>query len=235
MTTGVDFGRYKRLVQYFWDPEPGNDDPKTPIWCLGQQYSEDNTKSAGAEKSIPGPAASSTEVVSDSHIPESVSEDSGSNSVDSGLAYTDGSGISEEDRGWPGAFLDDFESRAWLTYRSNFPPIPKSQDPKALSTLSLSVRLRSQLDQGGFSSDAGWGCMIRSGQSVLANAFIISRLGRSWRRGSHETEEKSILSLFADDPAAPFSIHKFVAHGELACGKHPGEWFGPSATARCIQ
>jgi cysteine protease ATG4 len=21
----------------------------------------------------------------------------------------------------------------------------------------------------------------------------------------------------------------------VACGKHPGEWFGPSATARCIQ
>jgi cysteine protease ATG4 len=41
--------------------------------------------------------------------------------------------------------------------------------------------------------------------------------------------------LFADDPRAPFSIHRFVEHGAAACGKHPGEWFGPSATARCIQ
>jgi hypothetical protein len=41
--------------------------------------------------------------------------------------------------------------------------------------------------------------------------------------------------LFADDPKAPFSIHKFVEHGASACGKHPGEWFGPSATAMCIQ
>lgn len=47
--------------------------------------------------------------------------------------------------------------------------------------------------------------------------------------------ERKILSWFADDPAAPFSIHKFVSHGASACGKHPGEWFGPSATARCIQ
>jgi len=47
--------------------------------------------------------------------------------------------------------------------------------------------------------------------------------------------ERELLALFADDPKAPFSIHKFVEHGAAACDKHPGEWFGPSATARCIQ
>jgi cysteine protease ATG4 len=26
-----------------------------------------------------------------------------------------------------------------------------------------------------------------------------------------------------------------VEHGAASCGKHPGEWFGPSATARCVQ
>ena len=51
----------------------------------------------------------------------------------------------------------------------------------------------------------------------------------------NETEERQILSLFADNASAPFSIHRFVEHGASACGKHPGEWFGPSATARCIQ
>ncbi|KAL8944826.1 MAG: hypothetical protein Q9216_000248 [Gyalolechia sp. 2 TL-2023] len=56
-----------------------------------------------------------------------------------------------------------------------------------------------------------------------------------WRRGTQQREEREILNLFADDPDAPFSIHRFVEHGALACGKHPGEWFGPSATARCIQ
>jgi cysteine protease ATG4 len=56
-----------------------------------------------------------------------------------------------------------------------------------------------------------------------------------WRRGSSSIEERSVISLFADDPKAPYSIHKFVEHGAEACGKYPGEWFGPSATARCIQ
>lgn len=41
--------------------------------------------------------------------------------------------------------------------------------------------------------------------------------------------------MFADEPDAPFSIHRFVNHGSLYCGKHPGEWFGPSATSRCIE
>lgn len=48
-------------------------------------------------------------------------------------------------------------------------------------------------------------------------------------------DESRLLSLFADDSRAPFSIHNFVQYGATACGKYPGEWFGPSATARCIQ
>jgi cysteine protease ATG4 len=41
--------------------------------------------------------------------------------------------------------------------------------------------------------------------------------------------------MFADHPDAPFSIHRFVNRGAESCGKYPGEWFGPSATAKCIQ
>jgi cysteine protease ATG4 len=77
--------------------------------------------------------------------------------------------------------------------------------------------------------------MIRSGQSMLANTFALLQLGRDWRFGQREQEHKALLALFADAPEAPFSIHKFVEHGAEACGKHPGEWFGPSATANCIQ
>jgi hypothetical protein len=66
-----------------------------------------------------------------------------------------------------------------MTYRSEFEPIPRSANPQATSSLSLSMRLKSQLgDQSPFSSDTGWGCMIRSGQSLLANAIALVRLGR---------------------------------------------------------
>ncbi|KAG9731119.1 putative cysteine protease atg4, partial [Aureobasidium melanogenum] len=77
--------------------------------------------------------------------------------------------------------------------------------------------------------------MIRSAQSLLANTLQILDLGRDWRKGDQTDAERRLLALFADDPSAPFSIHRFVEHGTKACGKHPGEWFGPSAAARCIK
>lgn len=64
---------------------------------------------------------------------------------------------------------------------------------------------------------------------------MLTHYSPDWRKGQAPEAEAKLLSLFADDPEAPFSIHRFVEHGASACGKHPGEWFGPSATARCIQ
>jgi cysteine protease ATG4 len=65
--------------------------------------------------------------------------------------------------------------------------------------------------------------------------LVLTQQNADWRIGDKSAEERKLLSLFADDPQAPFSVHKFVEHGASACGKHPGEWFGPSATARCIK
>ncbi|KAF9769641.1 Cysteine protease atg4 [Fusarium sp. DS 682] len=239
----VDLGRYRRIVQMFWDPEPTNDVAHDqPVWCLGRSYKlsdKKNTKSDEHDPQTPPPAPKSDTEDQDttraSNIPTNAPEtppESISSSFSSSLAYGDQS----NDGGWPSGFINDFESRIWMTYRSEFEPIPRSTNPQATSALSLSMRLKSQLgDQSPFSSDSGWGCMIRSGQSLLANTIALVRLGRDWRQGQSLEEECRILKDFADDPRAPYSIHSFVRHGASACGKYPGEWFGPSATARCIQ
>lgn len=57
---------------------------------------------------------------------------------------------------WPPDFYDDFTSRLWMTYRHNYPPIRPSNHK----------------------TDIGWGCMLRSGQSLLANTLVIHFLGR---------------------------------------------------------
>ncbi|KAL9076248.1 MAG: hypothetical protein Q9157_003712, partial [Trypethelium eluteriae] len=209
-----DIGRYsKRLVQYFWDPLPRNDD-SSDIWCLGQRYASNQSPSSGNRdssitSSSPPSHATSTSTTSDT------GDSSLSSSFDDSTAYDVEVAAAENGGNWPEPFMDDFESKIWLTYRSGFPLIPKSQDPKAASSMSFSVRLKQQLaNQNGFTSDSGWGY---------------------WRRGKNDAEERRLISLFADDPKTPFSIHKFVEHGASACGKHPGEWFGPSATARCIK
>lgn len=236
-----DFTRFsKKVVQYFWDPLPKNEDP-SPIWCLGRSY--DSRYQEARQSKDPGTSPSAHSDSSTSQADSAVVTDSQSKQDDRAECRTEDLAKSqrdltrseEEELGWPSEFLDDLESRIWLTYRNNFPPIPKSSDPAAATGISFATKLRNFGNQGGFSSDTGWGCMIRSGQSLLANALSMLQLGRDWRRGQREEAHKDLLSLFADTPESPFSIHKFVEHGAKACGKHPGEWFGPSATARCIQ
>ena len=173
-------------MRYFWDPEPRNDDPTmSPIWCLGQKY---------AANTAPSSVNSCTDLRNGSLADEHHEADDDTVLISNNSVATEAQNFrrdasqqaepstSEEELGWPPDFLDDFESRFWFTYRSNFPPIRKSKDTATASSLTLAVRLRSQLvDQGGFTSDTGWGCMIRSGQCLIGNALAILRLGRSKR------------------------------------------------------
>lgn len=207
----VDLGnQYKKIIQFFWDPEPKNDDSGQPIWCLGCEYRQVET---------PGPAQSSGEPADTTNRDREPTLTSTSKTTASTTTTTTTDTTEKEKRtstdgpptpgsaissfvnlaspisssstaessvtpAWPPQFLDDFESKLWITYRSQFPPIPKtpktgSGDSSSSSSISLGVRLRSQLiDTQGFTSDTGWGCMIRSGQALLANTLLFLRLGR---------------------------------------------------------
>ncbi|EPY52457.1 Atg8 deconjugator Atg4 [Schizosaccharomyces cryophilus OY26] len=112
-----------------------------------------------------------------------------------------GQSYKSEDNQWPEKFLVDSFSLITITYRSGI---------DGLDNLA---------------SDAGWGCMIRSTQTLLANAIRILY---------PEKELYSIVNLFADEPAAPFSIHQFVYMGKQYCDIPPGHWFGPSASSSCV-
>lgn len=191
----VDLGRYRRIVQMFWDPEPVNDkDLDQPVWCLGCVYSLSVKNNPDSPINVQPEghsvqSLSTKETASLSLKEEECADpklananaletplDSQTESFSSSLAYDE---HGTDSTGWPATFLDDFEARFWMTYRSSFEFIPKSTDPKATSALSLSMRIKSQLvDQNGFTSDSGWGCMIRSGQSLLANTMAFIDLGR---------------------------------------------------------
>ena len=178
--SSVDFGRYKRIVQAFWDPEPKNDDASgSCIWCLGREYTATSMANGLQDQEN---ESSRKDAALDG-------QDGGQDAKRIKVAATNGTSAgepeiqshdSQADRGWPSEFLDDCESRLWFTYRSGFTAIQKSSN----ASMTLSVRLRSLGDQGGFTSDTGWGCMIRSGQSLLANALIMLRLGRGKRCAS---------------------------------------------------
>ncbi|KAF8625147.1 hypothetical protein AX17_006925 [Amanita inopinata Kibby_2008] len=94
----------------------------------------------------------------------------------------------------------------------------------------------------GLTSDSGWGCMLRTGQSLLANALLHLHLGRDWRRPPYPVYTVDyatyvqILTWFLDSPSveAPFSVHRMALAGK-ELGKDVGQWFGPSTAAGAIK
>ncbi|CAA0822954.1 Cysteine protease ATG4a [Striga hermonthica] len=109
-------------------------------------------------------------------------------------------------------FVEDFSSRILITYRKGFSPI---MDTK-------------------YTSDINWGCMIRSSQMLVAQAFLVHILGRSWRKSPHKKLDPhyiEILHLFGDAENSPCSIHNLLQVGK-AYGLAPGSWVGPYAMCR---
>ena len=112
------------------------------------------------------------------------------------------------------AFFADFRSHIWITYRCNFHALVPSPPTFPLT------------------SDGGWGCMIRSGQMMLAEVLLRRQLGRDWRldkpvrdsrNRSYSIAHKDVLTQFIDVPNVKcnFSIHRIVQVG-LQYGKRPG-------------
>ncbi|XP_059655359.1 cysteine protease ATG4-like isoform X2 [Cornus florida] len=110
------------------------------------------------------------------------------------------------------AFVEDFSSRILMTYRKGFDAIGDSK----------------------YTSDVGWGCMLRSSQMLIAQALLFHRLGRSWRESLHKPLDRGyfeILHLFGDSEASAFSIHNLLQAGK-AYDLAAGSWVGPYAMCR---
>uniref|UniRef100_A0A6Q2YAZ8 Cysteine protease n=1 Tax=Esox lucius TaxID=8010 RepID=A0A6Q2YAZ8_ESOLU len=111
--------------------------------------------------------------------------------------------------------LSDVHSRLWFTYRKKFSPIGGT----------------------GPSSDAGWGCMLRCGQMILAQALVCSQLGRAWRwkaDAGQPEEYQRILQCFLDRKDSCYSIHQMAQMG-VGEGKSVGEWYGPNTVAQVLK
>jgi len=187
----------RAIVQRFYDPPPENGDD-SPIWCLGNRYeSRPAINGYSPYQAQNTPDTSSTTQISHVTTAEEDNWIQASCEVPAEQQgypkYVGDPSTAKIYGGWPRPFLDDFESRIWMTYRKDFPPMPKSQDPKAASAMSFRVRLQT-LNQTGFTSDTGFGCMIRSGQCILANALASLKLGRG--RTEHYYLDLGIVLIY---------------------------------------
>lgn len=108
----------------------------------------------------------------------------------------------------------DVQSRLWCTYRRGFVPLGEPQ----------------------LTTDKGWGCMLRCGQMVLAQAFIDLHLGREWF-WTPETRDQTYLKIvkrFEDSRKSYFSIHQIALMGDSE-DKKVGQWFGPNTVAQVLK
>lgn len=117
----------------------------------------------------------------------------------------------------------DFESSLfWFTYRCGFPEIAPYN----------------------ITSDAGWGCMLRSSQMLLAHALRLHYKSREWKpaqqvaRRRQDPFVRSLMTWFADYPSTTehlYSIHNMVATGLAKYDKLPGEWYGPGTVCYVLR
>jgi len=102
----------------------------------------------------------------------------------------------------PTEFENLYHRLLWVSYRYDFEPV------------------------SGWTSDSGWGCMIRTGQMILCNALVrLYFKDEDWIHGNFDIYLK-IISLISDTPSSPFSLQNIAKTGEKY-GKRVGQWFGP--------
>lgn len=200
-----------------------------PLWLLGRCYHQKATPGPSMDSSVELTTNIETNQLvyvsvqqpSDIYV-ESPPEETGTDAIEdsSPEAVVEDEGIE--------AFKRDFISRLWMTYRKEF----------------------QTMEESNYTSDCGWGCMIRSGQMLLAQGLITHFLGRGWRWDPSQEGlrlnfdslkyedgiHRKIIRWFGDTSSrtSPFSIHTLVALGKET-GKKPGDWYGPGSVAHLLR
>ncbi|KAG9024241.1 Cysteine protease atg4 [Tulasnella sp. JGI-2019a] len=263
-------GGIEKAVRYFLDSDAQPDMSTESIWIMGVKHPGYEPPSPYLTPTQHTHRRESTEAPihhARRSTPPTLSRGSGAiyhtntslQSLNNSLATSPNSSKGKDVISWPPEFYNDYTSCVWMTYRSQYVGIRDT----TLAALEASATADADPQKHGqgpetftspprkwwpplgdrtWTSDAGWGCMLRTGQSLLATALIRLHLSREWRRptvpsltSDYATYVK-ILSWFLDSPSTlcPFSVHRMALAGK-DLGKDVGSWFGPSTAAGAIK
>lgn len=97
-------------------------------------------------------------------------------------------------------------------------------------------RNMSPLLPSSLTSDAGWGCMLRAAQMLVAHALKRHHFNGDTTLQQGSEEYHNFLRLFVDYPGYPhlYSLHRMVEAG-LRYHMQPGQWYGPSTASYVLR
>ncbi|KAH0509344.1 Cysteine protease ATG4B [Microtus ochrogaster] len=132
---------------------------------------------------------------------------------------------------------DKCVSTATLTYDTlrfaEFEDFPETSEPVWILGRKYSIFTGGT----GPTSDTGWGCMLRCGQMIFAQALVCRHLGRDWRWIQRKRQPDSyfnVLNAFLDRKDSYYSIHQIAQMG-VGEGKSIGQWYGPNTVAQVLK
>jgi cysteine protease ATG4 len=201
-------GHLDKAMRYLLDSDATPDKCPDPIWLLGMQHSGYESPPplplqlplSSSPVAVPTPSTPPQTQLSrrgsnDSRktpsFRSSTSSTVTSSTTSPNMTLSRSSSPQHPANNWPPVFYSDFTSRIWVTYRSHFAPI-RDSTLSALENEQADVAAGMPVTSSpppkrwnwpgsgekGWTSDAGWGCMLRTGQSLLANALLHLHLGR---------------------------------------------------------
>lgn len=199
-------GHLDKAMRYLLDSDATPDKCPDPIWLLGLEHpGYDPTSVLSASTTVVPVTLGRRSSAESRRSPSSFNSSSSSSpghhnttvpgpdlSLSQSQPPSSSSAVAAQNKDpskfWPPVFYADFTSRIWLTYRSQFSPIrdtslialeadlaenhgtPSSPQPKKWNWPLGGEKV--------WTSDSGWGCMLRTGQSLLANTLLHLHLGR---------------------------------------------------------
>ncbi|KAI1235730.1 hypothetical protein IHE44_0001812 [Lamprotornis superbus] len=119
------------------------------------------------------------------------------------------------------------------TLRFEYEDFPETKEPVWILGRKYSVFTGGT----GPTSDTGWGCMLRCGQMIFAQALVCRHLGRDWRwiKGKRQMDNYyNVLNAFIDKKDSYYSIHQIAQMG-VGEGKSIGQWYGPNTVAQVLR